>query len=164
MDFPPSKKIEFKFFLLHPNFTIVYKTLQPPSLPKKKKKSLNICVKFYSIFRHPSSPLSINFQLVESIGWNCMHHAKCTKQDHRAAIEVEACCIGKRISLLRVANCKRGCWSSWNTVVSRRLLLQARQGEQRILGEFSPVTPWPPTRFQRVPFCPLLLFNPLRGR
>lgn len=82
-----------------------------------------------------------------------MHHAKCTKQDHRAAIEVEACCIGKRISLLRVANCKRGCWSSWNTVVSRRLLLQARQGEQRILGEFSPVTPWPPIRFQRVHFA-----------
>lgn len=48
-------------------------------------------------------------------------------------------------------------------VVEHRCIAQtpssSETGRVKDPCEFSPVTPWPPTRFQRVPFCPLLLLT-----
>lgn len=127
-EFPTVEK-NLNFFTL----SEFHKRIKRP-VPEFTKKSLRI----YKILFHLLTSLSFNLFPIARINRMELHaSSKCSsKQDHRAAIEVEARCIGKHISLLRVANCKRGCWSSWNIVVSRRLLLQARQGEQRILVNF----------------------------
>lgn len=119
LNFFPSSEFQKKIKRFVPAFTI--------------KKSLTI----YKLYISPSIYMAFNQFPIARINRMELHaSSKCGKQDHRATIEVEACCVGQHISLLRVANCKRGCWSSWNTVVSRRLLLEARQGEQRILVNF----------------------------
>lgn len=127
VNFPPSrKKFEFKFF------SFVWVSEEDRTVPAFTKKISN----HLQIISHLLSLAFNQFPIARINRMELDASSKCGKQDYRATIEVEACCIGQHISLLRVANCKRGCWSSWNTVVSRRLLLEARQGEQRILVNF----------------------------